>query len=155
MYALLNVTGVHAKLGYVEKLALMMAAIGHDLDHPGFNNAYQVNACTELATTYNDISPLENHHSGRRSNLLLSVYRHHAHDIHNIAVLFTILRSLEPKLLTNLSTQDYKDFRRVIITCILATDMAKHGEIMASAKAAAENFNIDDPNHRLLVRRNG
>lgn len=68
MYALLHVTSVHQKLTPSEKLSLLVAAIGHDLDHPGFNNAYQVNASTELAITYNDTSPLENHHAGTISD---------------------------------------------------------------------------------------
>uniref|UniRef100_A0A4W5LYG2 PDEase domain-containing protein n=1 Tax=Hucho hucho TaxID=62062 RepID=A0A4W5LYG2_9TELE len=40
----------------------MTAAVCHDLQHPGYNNTYQINARTELAVRYNDISPLENHH---------------------------------------------------------------------------------------------
>jgi high affinity cGMP-specific 3',5'-cyclic phosphodiesterase 9 len=38
--------------------------MGHDLDHPGVNNAFQMNALTNLALAYNDMSPLENHHCG-------------------------------------------------------------------------------------------
>ncbi|EGF76804.1 hypothetical protein BATDEDRAFT_36218 [Batrachochytrium dendrobatidis JAM81] len=113
MYALLHVTSVHKKFTQIEKLSLIVAAIGHDLDHPGFNNAYQVNACTELATTYNDSSPLENHHAGY-----------------------------------NVSASDYKEARKIIIQCILATDMAKHGEILSKFKGYAENFSYDDGNHR-------
>ncbi|QQP49841.1 High affinity cGMPspecific 3'_5'cyclic phosphodiesterase 9Alike, partial [Caligus rogercresseyi] len=41
---------------------LITACICHDLDHPGFNNTYQINARTDLAVRYNDMSPLENHH---------------------------------------------------------------------------------------------
>ncbi|KAI8923466.1 hypothetical protein BC831DRAFT_471002 [Entophlyctis helioformis] len=127
MYALLHVTSVHKRLTPLEKLSLVVAAIGHDLDHPGYNNAYQVNACTELATTYNDISPLENHHS---------------------AVLFSILRCPDTNILSGLSTGDYKEVRKLVILCILATDMAKHGEILSKFKGYAENFSYDDANHR-------
>jgi high affinity cGMP-specific 3',5'-cyclic phosphodiesterase 9 len=38
------------------------------MDHPGFNNAYQINAQTDLSIVYNDISPLENHHAGMGSS---------------------------------------------------------------------------------------
>ncbi|KAL2918761.1 3',5'-cyclic-nucleotide phosphodiesterase [Polyrhizophydium stewartii] len=127
MYALLHVTSVHKRLTSLEKLALIVAAIGHDMDHPGFNNAYQINACTDLATTYNDMSPLENHHA---------------------AVLFTILNRPETNILGNLSAADYKEARKIIILCILATDMAKHGEIMSKFKGFAENFSYEDANHR-------
>ncbi|KAJ3156144.1 hypothetical protein HDU86_004112 [Geranomyces michiganensis] len=131
MYGLLHVTGVHEKLTPLEKLVLLVACIGHDLDHPGFNNAYQVNASTELSLLYNDISPLENHHA---------------------AVLFTILRSPETNVLKPLSDADYKECRKQIIGCILATDMAKHGEIMLRFKGYAEaGFSFDDPAQRSLL----
>ncbi|KAJ3297125.1 High affinity cAMP-specific and IBMX-insensitive 3',5'-cyclic phosphodiesterase 9A [Borealophlyctis nickersoniae] len=131
MYGLLHVTGVHEKLTPLEKLVLLTACIGHDLDHPGFNNAYQINANTELAIIYNDVSPLESHHS---------------------AVLFTILKNPETSVLSNLSDADYKEVRKQIIQCILATDMAKHGEILAKFKGYAEaGFNYDDPAQRQLL----
>ncbi len=100
------------------------------MDHPGTNNAYQINAATELATIYNDSSPLENHHS---------------------AVLFSILKQTEANILCNLSATDYKEVRRLIIACILATDMAKHGEIINKFKSFHENFNLDDVNHKQIL----
>ena len=56
--------GLKETFTMIEKLSLLVAAVGHDLDHPGFNNAYQMNALTQLAIAYNDSSPLENHHCG-------------------------------------------------------------------------------------------
>jgi hypothetical protein len=56
--------GLVEKLSMIEKFSLILSAIGHDMDHPGLNNAYQINALTELAVAYNDSSPLENHHCG-------------------------------------------------------------------------------------------
>lgn len=47
----------------VEVFALLTAAFCHDLEHPGTNNAYQVNSQTDLAIRYNDVSVLENHHA--------------------------------------------------------------------------------------------
>ena len=46
-----------------DKLALLLSAIGHDLNHPGFTNAMLVNSRHFLAIRYNDISVLENHHA--------------------------------------------------------------------------------------------
>ncbi|KAH6603001.1 hypothetical protein BASA61_000531 [Batrachochytrium salamandrivorans] len=71
MYGIINVTGLIEKLKPVEKLILTVACIGHDLDHPGYNNSYQINAKTELAIVYNDNAPLEMHHAA----LSDSVYR--------------------------------------------------------------------------------
>ncbi|KAI8609548.1 hypothetical protein BC830DRAFT_1070171, partial [Chytriomyces sp. MP71] len=130
MYGILNVTGVISKLTPLEKLALICATIGHDLDHPGMNNAYQINANTDLTIIYNDISPLENHHA---------------------AVLFTLFRDPKLNILANLPEAQYRECRKQIINCILATDMAKHGEILAKFKGYSNNFNFDDPAQRQLL----
>lgn len=62
MYAITWRTDLISRLGKLEVLILLVSCICHDLDHPGYNNIYQINARTELALRYNDISPLENHH---------------------------------------------------------------------------------------------
>ncbi|KAI8796125.1 high affinity cGMP-specific 3,5-cyclic phosphodiesterase 9A, partial [Biomphalaria glabrata] len=62
MYGLTWLIDLPSKLDTLEIFTLLTSAICHDLDHPGYNNAYQINAKTELALRYNDISPLENHH---------------------------------------------------------------------------------------------
>jgi len=40
----------------------MIAAAGHDVDHPGHNNMFEMKNKSVLATIYNDKSVLENHH---------------------------------------------------------------------------------------------
>ena len=45
-----------------EMLVLLVSAFCHDLCHPGLNNPFQINAKTDLALLYNDMSVLENHH---------------------------------------------------------------------------------------------
>jgi high affinity cGMP-specific 3',5'-cyclic phosphodiesterase 9 len=102
----------------------------HDIDHPGFNNAYQINAKTELALIYNDQSPLENHHC---------------------AVGFTVLRNPDCNIFKNLTEKEYETVRKGMIRCVLSTDLTKHGEIMGKFKAVAENFNYADPEHRAQV----
>jgi high affinity cGMP-specific 3',5'-cyclic phosphodiesterase 9 len=42
-YALIHATGFVNEISMLEKLILLTACIGHDLDHPGYNNAYQIN----------------------------------------------------------------------------------------------------------------
>jgi high affinity cGMP-specific 3',5'-cyclic phosphodiesterase 9 len=131
MYGLLNITGLCETLDMVDRMILIVSAICHDLDHPGFNNAYQVNAKTELAIIYNDQSPLENHHC---------------------AVAFTILKDPDTNILKNVPEKEWWEIRKGIIRCILATDMAKHGEYMNKTKSIAETFNISDLEHKQLVR---
>ncbi|BFZ60719.1 3',5'-cyclic-nucleotide phosphodiesterase [Saitoella coloradoensis] len=50
------------KLTHCDVLALCIAAIGHDLGHPGLNNNFLINACAPIALLYNDRSVLENFH---------------------------------------------------------------------------------------------
>ena len=82
----------------------MLAAICHDLEHPGLSNVYQVNEKTEYAVRYNNESPLENHH--------LEVAR----------ALVT-----QHELLAALSGPEVDEFWTLVRQCILGTDMAKHG----------------------------
>ncbi|XP_052721267.1 high affinity cGMP-specific 3',5'-cyclic phosphodiesterase 9A-like isoform X11 [Crassostrea angulata] len=96
---------------------LMTACVCHDLDHPGYNNTYQINARTELAIRYNDISPLENHHC---------------------AVAFKILSNPECNIFANVDKDTFKRIRAGITMLILATDMARHGEIMDNFKMKLE-----------------
>ncbi|KAG0721500.1 High affinity cAMP-specific and IBMX-insensitive 3',5'-cyclic phosphodiesterase 8A [Chionoecetes opilio] len=42
--------------------ACLVAAVIHDVDHPGKNSAFLCNTNNELAVLYNDISVLESHH---------------------------------------------------------------------------------------------
>ena len=58
MYGLIYLTDLQTYFEPLEILALIIAAVSHDLDHDGYNNAYQINASTHLALIYNDQSPL-------------------------------------------------------------------------------------------------
>jgi len=92
MYGLIWLTDLKSKVSRMDLLVMLTSALCHDLDHPGYNNVFQVtshavrfasarlstahrlpccccclyfsqiNAQTDLALRYNDISPLENHH---------------------------------------------------------------------------------------------
>ena len=98
----------------LDLLGLLISALGHDLGHPGLNNGYHINATTELGITYNDKSCLENFHS---------------------AYLFKILKKEENNILEKFSVQNYKTIRKRIISQILATDMAYHGETISLIRA--------------------
>uniref|UniRef100_T1GAM9 PDEase domain-containing protein n=1 Tax=Megaselia scalaris TaxID=36166 RepID=T1GAM9_MEGSC len=49
MYAITKQANLISRLGELECLILLVSCICHDLDHPGYNNIYQINARTELA----------------------------------------------------------------------------------------------------------
>uniref|UniRef100_A0A2K5IZW8 Phosphodiesterase n=2 Tax=Colobus angolensis palliatus TaxID=336983 RepID=A0A2K5IZW8_COLAP len=131
MYSMVWLCGLQEKFSQTDILILMTAAICHDLDHPGYNNTYQINARTELAVRYNDISPLENHHC---------------------AVAFQILAEPECNIFSNIPSDGFKQIRQGMITLILATDMARHAEIMDSFKEKMENFDYSNEEHMTLLK---
>jgi CheY-like chemotaxis protein/HPt (histidine-containing phosphotransfer) domain-containing protein len=93
----------------LEQLCLLVSALCHDVCHPGLNNNYQVNAKSPLALVYNDISVLENHHC---------------------SMTFRFLREKDSNIVENLDAEQYKEFRKITINTILATDMAHHFELL-------------------------
>lgn len=52
-----------AVLEPLDEVASLIAAIVHDVDHPGYTNSFLCNAGSELAILYNDIAVLESHHA--------------------------------------------------------------------------------------------
>lgn len=62
VFCLLVTYGAEHCLTPVERFSILIAALCHDIRHPGLNNTYQVNAQTPLALLYNDQAVLEHHH---------------------------------------------------------------------------------------------
>ncbi|NXA51179.1 PDE9A phosphodiesterase, partial [Nothocercus julius] len=131
MYSMISLCSLQEKFSQIDILILMTAAVCHDLDHPGYNNTYQINARTELAVRYNDISPLENHHC---------------------AVAFQIISQPEYNIFSNVDQDQFKQIRQGIITLILATDMARHEEILDSFKEKMENFDYSNEEHMTCLK---
>ena len=94
----------------LDLLSIFIAALGHDIGHPGLTNNFHINASTELAITYNDSSCLENFHCCK---------------------LFSILKKDETNIFEKLSISDYKDIRKRMISEILSTDMFYHKKVMS------------------------
>ncbi|XP_071210534.1 high affinity cGMP-specific 3',5'-cyclic phosphodiesterase 9A-like isoform X1 [Salvelinus alpinus] len=126
MYSMICLCSLQEIFTQVDILILMTAAVCHDLQHPGYNNTYQINARTELAVRYNDISPLENHHC---------------------AVAFQIFSQPDCNIFSTFDAEAFKQIRQGIITLILATDMARHGEILDSFKHKVDRFDFSDEEH--------
>jgi hypothetical protein len=130
MYAISWSVDLQSKIGDLEILILLTSCICHDLDHPGYNNIYQINAKTELAIRYNDISPLENHHC---------------------SIAFRILENEDCNIFKSFKSEDYKTVREGIIRSILATDMARHNEILTNFREITPNFDYNDKAHVNLL----
>ncbi|GLE10969.1 hypothetical protein PINS_up023261 [Pythium insidiosum] len=89
----------------VEIFSMLLAALCHDVDHPGNTNDFELKTLSPMALTHNDDAVLERHHC---------------------RVTFIILNHKSSKILQHLDDARYKRVRQLIIHCILATDMSKH-----------------------------
>jgi len=117
---------IAALLRPFDALTLLITAIGHDVGHPGVNNAFLVTLNAPLAQLYNDRSVLESFHC--------AAYSH-------------ILRRHWPAAFSGV------EMRQLMISSILATDMGLHFEYMKKLgfmqEKLAENHGTDGWNGRL------
>ncbi|KAJ3147440.1 High affinity cAMP-specific and IBMX-insensitive 3',5'-cyclic phosphodiesterase 8B [Geranomyces michiganensis] len=98
----------------LEMLALVLSAIGHDIDHPGYNNAFLVKSRHPWAILYCDTSVLELHHCAHLFNKTLK----------------------SPwNIFADLNADEYDEVRKLVIKLILATDMSKHFEYINKFKS--------------------
>lgn len=81
-----------------ESLVVLIAAIGHDISHPGVTNAFLVSSRSPMAQVFNDKSVLESYHA---------------------CVLNRVLNIFWP------ATQE-PHLKKLIVESVLATDMAQH-----------------------------
>ena len=70
VYLLLTNAQAASLLSYIEIFAILIAALVHDVGHPGLNNNFQIATSSMLALRYNDRSILENHHCATGYTLL-------------------------------------------------------------------------------------
>jgi hypothetical protein len=89
----------------LEQFALLIAAVSHDLGHPGVNNGFLSETGDDLAMQYNDRSPLENMHCAK---------------------LYGIVKVPECNVFANLSKEQFREVRKFCIETILHTDMMGH-----------------------------
>ncbi|KAI8987944.1 hypothetical protein BDF20DRAFT_998486 [Mycotypha africana] len=117
--------------------ALLVAALGHDSSHPGVNNGFLIDTSAPLSYLYNDQSVLEHFHAMTLSQLLLK---------HGFQRILTTMDLKDSHNSHNNKKYDcYKEFRNVIITTILATDMALHHDYL-------EKINTSPLFHSLMPR---
>lgn len=92
-------------LSDLEIFATLVAALIHDYEHTGTTNNFHVMSGSDTAMLYNDRAVLENHH---------------------ISAAFRVLKDDDCNILQNLSRDEYRELRTLIIDMVLATDMSFH-----------------------------
>jgi len=105
-------------------LSLLIAALSHDVEHPGYNNAFLIKTQSPLAILYNDTAVLENHHASR---------------------CFQLLGDLKHSMLQRLSPEDFRTLRKNVIEIILATDMEQHFTLTTAFEQVLLNYRRECP----------
>ncbi|CAM9518179.1 unnamed protein product, partial [Chrysoparadoxa australica] len=101
---------------HVVRLGSLVAALCHDIDHPGHNNQFAINTCSQQALVFSDDSVLERHHAYKTFLLLKQ---------ENV----NVLQHLE-------GDTQHKTIRELIVKAILATDMACHADVCKALGSA-------------------
>ncbi|KAH3759353.1 exocyst complex subunit 4 [Pelomyxa schiedti] len=113
-------------------LALFFSALIHDYQHPGVNNNFLYKILDPVAMTYNGISVLENMH------------------IHE-AIHMTINGDFN--WLSFMTKEQFLEFHELVTSLILATDMARHVELLSvfSAKSTSQSWDFTQKGDLRLV----
>lgn len=119
-------------LNDLEVFATLIAAIIHDFEHTGTTNNFHVMSGSDTALLYNDRAVLENYHT---------------------STAFKLLKEEEYNILVNLSKEEYREFRALVIEMVLGTDMSSHFQQIKSMKSLLTHseFNIDKAKALSLV----
>ena len=111
----------------LDLFSILLAAVVHDVGHPGYNNAFQVRAKTALALNYNDHSVLENMHASKAFQLLSGCSE----------------EDQKLKLLDALSPKQESEVRTLVIDAILQTDMTGHFQKVDKIKGILLSKKVD------------
>jgi len=93
----------------LDEMALLIAALCHDAGHMGMNNDFYVKTRHPLAIRYNDNAVLESMHT---------------------ALSFELLALPDNNWAKDFAADDWQEFRKTVITAILATDMKVHFDLV-------------------------
>lgn len=131
VFLIINGIGFCGNLPEIDIFALVVAALCHDIGHPGVNNAFLISQEDELALVYNDKSVLENMHAFRT---------------------FQILKNKSCNIHSKISEADAKIFRKIVIETILATDLSLHfTRIKQIREGLEEGKTLEDESFKMLA----
>ncbi|KAH9946868.1 HD-domain/PDEase-like protein [Amylocystis lapponica] len=108
---------------------LLVAAVGHDVGHPGLTNAFMKNAKSPLSVVYDDKSALEQMHY----SLLLQIMRHNG------------LGSLVDR------PHSGPSFRKLLLATVLGTDLGIHVGFMAAFQGLLSGRDVSEHERKVLV----
>ncbi|KAG5286061.1 hypothetical protein AALO_G00010530 [Alosa alosa] len=114
VHYLLLKTGMVHWLTELEIFAMLFAAAIHDYEHTGTTNNFHIQTRSDTAILYNDRAVLESHHVSAAYRLLQD--------------------DDEMNILYNLSKDDWRELRALVVEMVLATDMSCHFQQVKTMK---------------------
>lgn len=129
-YMLLNASNAKSHLSPIMIFTSLLSALVHDVGHPGNTNMYEINMRTHLAVLYNDTSVLENHHC---------------------STAFRLMNKKGLGIFDGMDFGDRAEIRKMMIACIIATDMHYHVSLieLISNRASQNEWHIDSFTERM------
>ncbi|XP_048387460.1 cAMP-specific 3',5'-cyclic phosphodiesterase 7B-like isoform X1 [Stegostoma tigrinum] len=108
----------------------LTAAAAHDVDHPGVNQPFLIKTKHHLASLYQNISVLENHHWRSTVGMLR-----------------------ESGLLAHLPMEMIQDIEQQLGSLILATDISRQNEFLTRMKTHLDNrdLSLEDADHKHFI----
>lgn len=130
MHCFIQENKIRRHMTHLEILCSIMAAVCHDLDHPGVNQSFLVATKNPLASLYNNNSVLENHH-----------WR------------FAICIFKESQVFDHFETEDFDEMKNQLKQLILATDIARQNEYLKRFRdlTSSAEFSMQNTDDRALV----
>nr|XP_023671542.1 calcium/calmodulin-dependent 3',5'-cyclic nucleotide phosphodiesterase 1C-like isoform X3 [Paramormyrops kingsleyae] len=126
VHYLLLKTGMVHWLTELEIFAMIFAAAIHDYEHTGTTNNFHIQTRSDAAILYNDRAVLESHHVSAAYRLLQD--------------------DDEMNILYNLSKDDWRELRALVVEMVLATDMSCHfQQVKAMKNSLQQPEGIDKP----------
>ena len=134
MYVFCQQSAILPYLTPLELLAALVAAVSHDLDHPGVNEKFLVSTGSHLAVLYDNVSVLENHHW--RS---------------------AVASFVDSGLSKCLSESQFTEFVDLVRSLILATDISRQQEFLTQFRFFLDSreLNLALPHHRHFILQIG
>uniref|UniRef100_A0A8C5HDT3 Phosphodiesterase n=1 Tax=Gouania willdenowi TaxID=441366 RepID=A0A8C5HDT3_GOUWI len=123
IHYLLLKTGMVHWLTELEIFAIILAAAIHDYEHTGTTNNFHVQTRSDTALLYNDRAVQENHH---------------------VSAAYRLLQQDEMNILSNLSKDDWRDLRALVVEMVLATDMSCHFQQIKTMKSLLQQPELID-----------
>lgn len=130
MHCFMQENKIRRHMTHLETMCSILAAVCHDLDHPGVNQSFLAATNNPLAHLYNNNSVLENHHW----RFALCIFK-------------------ESQLFDHLSVDIFEDMKKQLKHLILATDIARQNEYLTRFRdlTSSQDFSMANTEDRALV----